>query len=199
MKRAIYYGLCVAVVSMALAATGCQTYGGSAAAGGLLGAGAGAIIGNQSGHAGEGAAIGAVVGALTGVVAKDIRVKRQKSREATVEEYNYQPTQGEMLTLESVQALPSVVDRGNMIEASIQYALLGTGAGTTVTETRTLRRGSEVVSQVSSKQMTRADGTWVSTQQFKIPANTAPGTYEIFQVVQTAQNTVSGSSPFTVE
>ena len=37
-----------------------------AVVGGLLGAGAGAIIGNQSGHAGEGALIGAGAGALGG-------------------------------------------------------------------------------------------------------------------------------------
>ncbi len=37
-----------------------------AATGGLIGAGAGAIIGNQSGRALEGAAIGAGAGALTG-------------------------------------------------------------------------------------------------------------------------------------
>lgn len=39
-----------------------------AAAGGLLGAGAGAIIGSQTGSAGAGAAIGAGLGALTGSV-----------------------------------------------------------------------------------------------------------------------------------
>jgi uncharacterized protein YcfJ len=42
------------------------TTGQRAAGGALLGAGAGAIIGNQSGHAGEGAAIGAAVGGTAG-------------------------------------------------------------------------------------------------------------------------------------
>jgi uncharacterized protein YcfJ len=37
-----------------------------AVTGGLLGAGAGAIIGNQSGHAGQGALIGGASGALIG-------------------------------------------------------------------------------------------------------------------------------------
>ncbi len=38
---------------------------------GAVGAGAGAIIGNQTGHAGEGALIGAGVGALTGALVGD--------------------------------------------------------------------------------------------------------------------------------
>ena len=38
---------------------------------GAVGAGAGAIIGNQTGHAGQGALIGAGVGALTGALVGD--------------------------------------------------------------------------------------------------------------------------------
>jgi YMGG-like Gly-zipper len=44
-----------------------------AVVGGLLGAGAGAIIGNQSGHAGEGALIGAGAGALGGAAIGNAR------------------------------------------------------------------------------------------------------------------------------
>lgn len=62
----------LALVSFAavLLGTSCQNYGPNtnrgAAAGALIGAGAGAIIGNQSGNAGEGALIGAGSGALIG-------------------------------------------------------------------------------------------------------------------------------------
>ena len=65
----------VAVMTVAsVVAAGCETMGTAAQSkttqgavmGGLLGAGTGAIIGNQSDRAGEGAAIGAGLGALTG-------------------------------------------------------------------------------------------------------------------------------------
>ncbi|MBI4354866.1 MAG: hypothetical protein HY597_00265 [Candidatus Omnitrophica bacterium] len=57
-----------------MALTGCETVGQAtstktgqgAVVGGLLGAGTGAIIGNQTGHPGAGTAIGAGLGALTG-------------------------------------------------------------------------------------------------------------------------------------
>ncbi len=178
---------------------GCQTYGEAGALGAALGAGTGAIIGHQSGHAGEGALIGAALGGLTGLIAHDIKAHKERDATGTATEYEYQPSQGEMLTLENAQALPSTVRRGNMVEASIQYALLGTGGGTRVTESRSLRRGNEVIAEVSSKTFTRDDGTWVSTQQFKIPQNIDPGTYTVVQVVQTAQSRISGSSQFRVE
>ena len=78
-----------------LALVGCETYGQGAGLGAALGAGAGAIIGHQSGHALEGAAIGALVGTAAGLIAHDIKARKQKSREQTVQEYNYQPSQGE--------------------------------------------------------------------------------------------------------
>ncbi len=59
---------------LALALSGCETMGTAAQSktnqgavlGGLLGAGTGAIIGNQTDHAGAGTAIGAGLGALGG-------------------------------------------------------------------------------------------------------------------------------------
>ncbi len=60
-------------VSLVLSA-GCATMSNTqkgAGIGGALGAGAGAIIGNQSGHAGEGALIGAGAGALVGALIGD--------------------------------------------------------------------------------------------------------------------------------
>jgi uncharacterized protein YcfJ len=66
--------------------TGCQSMGektkGGALIGGIVGAGAGGIIGHQSGHGGEGAVIGAAVGALSGGLIGDQMDKAdQKSQE----------------------------------------------------------------------------------------------------------------------
>ncbi|MFC1708643.1 glycine zipper domain-containing protein, partial [Candidatus Omnitrophota bacterium] len=57
-------------ISFVLVITGCESMGektkSGALIGGIVGAGAGGIIGHQSGHGGEGAAIGAAVGAISG-------------------------------------------------------------------------------------------------------------------------------------
>ncbi|NIA13862.1 MAG: glycine zipper 2TM domain-containing protein [Nitrospiraceae bacterium] len=64
-------------------AAGCQTTPTQQGAvlGGALGAGAGAIIGNQSGHSGEGALIGAAAGGLTGALVGD-QVDENRQRRA---------------------------------------------------------------------------------------------------------------------
>ena len=51
-----------------------------AVAGGLLGAGTGAIIGHQSGHTGEGALIGAAAGGTAGAVYGNARDQEQYGR-----------------------------------------------------------------------------------------------------------------------
>ena len=198
--KTTFKAVCVALVA-AMALTGfygCQTYGEAAGLGGALGAGAGAIIGHQSGHAVEGALIGAAVGAVTGLIVHDIKARRAKTKAETEAAYNYQPAQGEMLTLERAEVLPPSVRRGEEIEASIQYALLGSGAGAQVSEQRTLMLGDRVVADISTQNFTRQDGTWVSAQPFRLPGDIAPGTYTLVTSVRTARSAISGRATFTV-
>ena len=58
-------GFC-ALAALVLLSSGCDRTTGGAVAGGAIGAGTGAIIGSQSGHAGTGALIGAGIGAVSG-------------------------------------------------------------------------------------------------------------------------------------
>ena len=190
---------CTLVLSMAaVGIVGCQTYGEAAGLGGGLGAGAGAIIGHQSGHTVEGALIGGALGALTGLIVHDIKVKQARSREQTAQAYNYQPTQGEMLTMERTEVLPPSVRPGEEISATIQYALLGTGPGVQVSEQRTLMMGDRVISDISTQSFTRQDGTWVSTLPFRLPGNLQPGQYTLATTVRTARSAISGRANFTV-
>jgi uncharacterized membrane protein YebE (DUF533 family) len=68
--------------SMGTAAQSKQTQG--AVLGGLLGAGTGAIIGNQSDHAGAGTAIGAGLGALGGGLLGNAMEERDRAAERQV-------------------------------------------------------------------------------------------------------------------
>lgn len=60
-------------VSLGFSLLGCNTTAreDGALLGGALGAGLGAIVGHQSGHAGEGALIGGAAGAITGAIVGD--------------------------------------------------------------------------------------------------------------------------------
>ena len=185
------------LVAVAVVLAGCETTGQSAGAGAGLGAVAGAIIGNQSGNAAEGALIGAVVGGLGGLIVHDVKERRQRSREETVAQYpDYTPTQPtEFLRFESSTVLPTSARPGDRVESNIQYALLGTGAGLQVTETRTLHPGDR---QLSTRTITRDDGTWVSSQEFQLPPDQPRGTYTIRTTVATAGQSISGDAQFVV-
>ncbi len=182
-----------------LTMAGCQTYGEAGGLGAVLGGTAGAIIGHQSGNALEGAAIGAALGGITGLIVHDIKAQKAKERQATVDYYNYQPSQGEVLSLEESYVGPNVTRAGAMIEATLQYAIIGTGGNTQVKETRRLLRGEKVVAELSSKTFNRSDGTWVTSQQFKLPSNLKPGQYSLIQKVETNKSTIFGTADFTVQ
>ena len=178
---------------------GCQTYGEAAGGGAALGALAGGIIGNQSGSALEGAAIGAALGAATGAIAHDVKARKQRSREETAAAYQYQPSRGLELHYEESNVLPSVTSPGSMLEASIQYALLGAGQGAPVVESRKLLAGDRLIAELSEKSFARADGTWVSTSQFRVPGNLQPGVYTIMQRIQAGNLQISGANQFTIQ
>ena len=52
---------------------------------------------------------------------------------------------------------------------------------------------------VAAEEHTRSDGTWVSTQEFRVPESWGPGEYVIEQVVVGPRLTVSGRARFMVQ
>ena len=197
MTKITSYVLCATLIAGLFA--GCQTYAGGGTLGAGLGAGAGAAIGSTKGKALEGALIGAVAGAAIGLIGHDIKARRAKSQEQTAQEYRYEPSQGEMLTWEQGQVQPSSARPGTMVEATAQYALLGSGGGVQVSESRKLFQGDRMLAEVSTRNFTRTDGTWVSAQNVRLPGNLAPGQYSIRTEVTTNKSRVSGIAPFFVE
>lgn len=214
-------GICVlAAAALTAGLSGCETTGEATGLGALIGAGLGAAIGADSGEALTGAIIGGVLGAAGGAIGHDVRRTRAEKR-ATASEtytrYEYEPVET-IRTVETTQTVettivshnlslvfeegtivPSAVRRGNMVEGSMQYAVMGAGAGRDVTETRIIKRDGQVISQVSSKSFTRNDGTWVSRQEFRIPQSWDPGEYTLEQVVQSENTWVSGTVKFYVQ
>ena len=204
----------VAIAAMLMAGLGgCQTTGEAAGLGALIGAGIGAAIGADSGEALTGALIGAAVGAAGGAIGHDVRQTRSEKRSSAAEtykRYQYEPIETSTTTVttttsrtlslvfEESSIEPGSVRRGSMVEGMMQYAVLGSGSGREVTETRIIKSGPEVLSQVSSKSFMRNDGTWVSRQEFRIPESWAPGEYTLEQVVQSGETWVSGTVKFYV-
>ncbi|NLO32210.1 MAG: hypothetical protein GX117_02455, partial [Candidatus Hydrogenedentes bacterium] len=81
---------------------------------------------------------------------------------------------------------------------SIQYALLGVGSGVEVSEQRSLLKDGKVLADLSTHSFNRDDGTWVSSQPFRVPTNLQPGTYTIMTSVRTARSAISGQAAFNI-
>ena len=85
----------LSVAGVALVLSGCESMGTAAQSkttqgavlGGLLGAGTGAIIGNQSDNAGAGTAIGAGLGALSGALIGNAGHNSNKVQFTVINEY----------------------------------------------------------------------------------------------------------------
>jgi uncharacterized protein YcfJ len=88
----------IGIVSLAALVGGCAapltTREKGALAGGALGAGAGAIIGNQVGHQGKGALIGGAIGALGGGLIGD-QMEGQNQRQ-TAQDYELEQNRREL-------------------------------------------------------------------------------------------------------
>jgi len=198
-------GAAALVVTLAVGTTGCETTGESAGLGALIGAGAGAAIGGIAGD-GKGAAIGAAVGAglgaATGAVVHDVRKSRAErvvTPEQTAQTYNYQPSSGQSMVFEDSGVDPAVARPGEFVTVRMQYALLGAPNGVTITERRNILKNDQVISQISSEDHERNDGTWVSTQEFRVPSSWGPGEYTIEQIVSSSRHTVTGRCRLIVD
>ena len=194
MQNRTFIAAIALVIVAGLGAAGCETMAQS----GGLGAGTGAIIGHQRGRAWEGAAIGAALGGVTGIIAHDIRERRTRTAEETAQAYNYTPDQGFELQIERTEVSPRELNPGQRGTASVEYYLLGASGGTEVMERRELRRGNQVISELSSQTVTRTNGTWVSEMPFDVPHDAEPGLYTMHQVVQSGGNRISGTATFEI-
>lgn len=201
MKRyTIFISIVAAMAMLAGTLIGCQTYGEAAGLGGLLGAGTGAIIGNQSGHAIEGALIGGALGGIAGLIAHDIKAKKQRDAAAAAAAYNYQPAEGLKLISEDQSVAPVRVAPGTEIETTFTYTVLGSGGGVEVKETRMILQQERVISTFNSSSFMRDDGTWYSVQKIRLPNSMPMGQYAVVTKVRTANGSEVASFPsaFTV-
>jgi hypothetical protein len=133
-----------------------------------------------------------------GFIAGGIMADLSRDAKTTAGLHNYKPGEGQVLILEGESTTPEAVAPGHVIKGTVHYALLGAGPnGAIITETRELTRNDKLVG-VSTHTVRRTEGTWVSTQDFRLPPNAPPGEYKLTQRVETPRAKVAGESLFQV-
>lgn len=102
-----------------------------------------------------------------------------------------------LLEIEEVAVAPQRVQPGGAVEASMEYALLGSGE-VPVTETRVVQKDGKTLQVLSNETFARTGGTWVSEFNFTVPSGLAPGTYTLVQQVQAGGAVSNRAANFTV-
>ena len=202
------------VLIFALALAGCQTESGyyspgrSAGAGALggaaTGAALGAIIGAATGAPATGAWVGAAAGGLLGGVGGYLYAEHRnseiQSQQAAAQAYNYQPSQGNVVSVDSADANPSVVSPGQQVNLEMTYTILTpSNVPVSVTLVREVRYNGQVLGQPYQTTVSNANGTFSDSVAYSLPSNASPGNYSVTSRVVSSYGSSQREASFTVQ
>jgi hypothetical protein len=212
MSRRILALAMVVIFGMSLA--GCQTESGyydpgrSAGAGALggaaTGAALGAIIGAATGSAATGAWIGAAAGAAIGGVGGYLYAEHKnneiRDQQAAAAEYNYQPSQGNVVNIDQASANPSVVGPGQQVNLGIQYTILTPdNVPVSVNLVREVRFQGQMLGQPYQTTVSNANGTFSDSVAYSLPSNASPGNYTVTSRMVSSSGSSQKDANFTVQ
>jgi hypothetical protein len=202
------------VVLVSVSFLGCATPSGtydpgrSTATGALGGAAAGAaigsIIGAATGSPGTGAWVGAATGAIAGGVGGALYARhmnqQMKNRNAAVQQYNYNPSQGVLVDVGQATATPTVARPGQAVNMAMTYTILTpNSAPAQVTLYREVRQNGQTVGQPHGVEVMNQNGTFQDQVAFTVPPNAPPGLYTVSNRVMTSYGSAERTSSFTVQ
>lgn len=173
---------------------------GGAATGAALGAIIGAATGSPATGAWVGAAAGSVVGAVGGYLYAEHRNSEIRSSQAAAQSYNYNPSMGNVVAIDSVDANPAYVRAGQQVNLGLTYHILTpSNVPVTVTLVREVRYGGSLVGQPYQTTVTNANGTFNDNVAYALPSNAARGTYTVTSRVMSGYGSDQRDTYFTAQ
>lgn len=192
----------ILIVGFISASAGCtylQKHQGETVGAGV-GAAAGTAAGLLLGGSTRAVIAGGVLGAIAGGVIGHYMNKQDKSASDTAQQYNYQPSQGTMISIEKDSAAPDIVAPGGTVNLETTYALLDPTPDqeVTVTEEREIRHAGELVGNPKVT-VNRVGGTYSTTLPLYLPESSAKGEYQVITKVMTDGASDLRTTTFQVE
>jgi hypothetical protein len=174
-----------------------------AATGAGIGAVTGAVAGSLLGAKGaktEMAILGGLAGALAGGAIGHYAYDQKRTKDETSKKYNYSSSQGNLIRIEDFSVVPATAGPGDTIELKMTYALLGVGAGkeVNISEIREIRYEGEIFGKPQVN-VSRADGTYVSTIPVTLPNDAKKGKYNVITTVQSPYASDSKEVSFQIK
>lgn len=170
-----------------------------AAVGAGVGAAAGTLAGVIWGDSTGSAILGGLVGALVGGAIGHYAYDRKRNREETARTYNYQESQGAVLTIEEASVSPQKARAGDTVDIKMTYAVLNPSpkTETKITEIREITYNGELVGRPEVRQL-RSDGTYTSSVPLHLPAGAKTGQYKVMVTVESENAKDTREINFTV-
>jgi len=208
MSRKILVLTLVSIFMVSLA--GCQTESGyydpgrSAGAGALggaaTGAALGAIIGAATGSPATGAWIGAASGALVGGVGGYLYAEHRNSQISSQQAAAYNPSQGNVVSVDAADASPSVVRPGQQVNLGMTYTILTpSNLPASVTLVREVRYNGQLLGQPYQTTVSNANGTFNDSVAYSLPSNASYGNYSVTSRVASSYGSSSREAYFSVQ
>ncbi len=198
MKTTIVGLVCISILSLPLSCAEMN----SNEAGNVIGGSAGGIVGSLVDRSGQfgGSSIGAAAGALAGVAVGRYVEKKQKTAQETTKAYNYQPSQGTIVTVEDVHVEPDVIRAGEPSKLVMTYALLdrNSNRAISITETRQILIEDQPLKDIPEHKNSRTPGTYATEQEVKFPEGLAQATYTFKGTVEAEGKTSSMKASFRI-
>lgn len=192
----------VVIITFVTLLSGCQSIPQEhkgAATGAGVGAATGAVAGAVIGKSTKGAVIGALLGALVGGAIGHYAYDKKRTRDETVQTYNYKESHGKILTIEEASSSPQTAHPGDVVEMKMTYAVLNPSAETktSITEIREVTYNGELVGKPEVR-VERGDGTYTSTVPIRLPSDAKKGVYKVRTIVQSENTKDTKEISFTV-
>lgn len=170
-----------------------------AATGAGIGAAAGATAGALFGKNVGSTVIGGLLGGLVGGVIGNYAVDQRKNRAETLQTYNYQPSQGDVVTIENTSTSPQVVSPGEVVHLQMTYAVMTPNSASQISlrEIREITHNGNLVGS-PEVQVTRSSGTFQSSIPLRLPDSAERGVYVVTSKIQTPTATDTRVTRFEV-
>jgi hypothetical protein len=136
-----------------------------------------------------------------GVIVWDqYRQERRASQEEAAARYNYCPTDGCVIRLETVQLLPNPARPGDRLSLTTNYTILTADkAAIPLTITQELLMQGKSLGKLQSLDLRNYNGTWSQRVDFQLPGHVGRGSYTLVTRISTAHGMDQKNTDFTVE
>jgi hypothetical protein len=147
-----------------------------------------------------GAAAGGLLGGVGGYLYAEHRNSEISSARAAAQQYNYQPSQGNLVAVDQANADPAVVSPGQQVNLGMTYTILTpNNEPVSVTLVREVRYGGNLLGQPYQTTVTNTNGTFSDSVGYNLPNNASPGNYTVVSRLMSSYGTSQKEAYFTVQ